>query len=241
MPAVEVEVAILVDCAVVWGLLRWFPAVALRGQLALRQLDLAVTFIALHFVHLFLANAYYDSVYLLFVVAATATHGRRGTYIVSVASALAVLSGRAFLIVEAVFPFQVRHVTDSLFYALLFVTTGITTEFLMRKSAETVARRDREAAEAVRESEERYRGLFENATDIVYEHDLQGNFTSFNRAAENLLGYSNADLPGLAIKDVVDPRDLGRAQAMFLAKLGGESATTYELLLSTRDGGKLHV
>jgi diguanylate cyclase (GGDEF)-like protein/PAS domain S-box-containing protein len=241
VPAIDVEVAVLADCALVWGLLRWFPVLALRGQLALRGFDLAVTFVALHFVHLFVGNAYYDSVYLLFVVSATATHGRRGTYIVAVGSALAILAGRVLLILGHVFPFHLRHVTDSLFYALLFLTTGITTEFLMRKSAETVALRDREAAEAVRESEERYRQLFENATDIVYEHDLQGNFTSFNRAAENLLGYSNADLPGLTVSDVIDPGDLGRAHFMFEAKLSGESGTTYELLLSRRDGGKLHV
>jgi diguanylate cyclase (GGDEF)-like protein/PAS domain S-box-containing protein len=241
MPAIDVEVAVLADCAVVCGLLRWFPALALQGQLALRGMDLTVTFVALHFVHLFLGNAYYDSVYLLFVVAATATHGRRGTYLVATVSAVAILAGRTVLILGHVFPFQVRHITDSLFYALLFLTTGITTEFLMRKSAETVALRDREAAEAVRESEERYHQLFENATDIVYEHDLEGNFTSFNRAAENLLGYSNGDLPGLNIRDVIDPRHLDRAQSMFQAKLRGEGSTTYELLLSARHGGKLYV
>ena len=103
-PSVQVEFAILVDCAVAWSLLHWFPGRTLRGQLALRGMDLAVTYIALHFVHLFLANAYYDSVYLLFVLAATATHGRRGTYIVAAASALAVSSADSSLLRPARFP-----------------------------------------------------------------------------------------------------------------------------------------
>ena len=238
-PAIQVEIAILVDCAVVWSLLHWFPERTLRGQLALRALDLAVTYIALHFVHLFLANAYYDSVYLLFVVAATATHGRRGTYIVAAASALAVFAGRLQLIWAGVFPFQVRHVSDSLFYALLFLSTGATTEFLMKKSAQAVALREREASEAIKASEERYRGLFENATDMVYEHDLSGHFISVNRAGQERLGYSLSDLPGLTIADVVDPDDLDRVRSMIGAKLNQDGGTTYELVLRTKDGRRV--
>jgi PAS domain S-box-containing protein len=125
-------------------------------------------------------------------------------------------------------PFEMRHVTDSIFYAILFLTTGATTEFLMKKSAQAVAHRDREASEAIGASEEPYRRLFENATDIVYEHDLQGNFTSFNRAAQKRLGYSLSDLPGLTIADVVDPDDLDHARHMIGAKLEQQGGTTSE-------------
>jgi PAS domain S-box-containing protein len=38
--------------------------------------------------------------------------------------------------------------------------------------------------QALAESAARYRGLFENASDIVYTHDLTGHFTSINQAAE---------------------------------------------------------
>src|SRR5439155_57438 len=39
----------------------------------------------------------------------------------------------------------------------------------------------RQADDAVRESEARYRELFENANDIIYTHDLKGRITSLNR------------------------------------------------------------
>ena len=44
----------------------------------------------------------------------------------------------------------------------------------------------RNAEVAVRESEERFRNLFENARDTVFTCDLEGNFTSLNAAGELL-------------------------------------------------------
>ena len=43
---------------------------------------------------------------------------------------------------------------------------------------------------ALRESEERYRELFENANDIVFTIDLEGNFTSLNKTGERITGYN---------------------------------------------------
>ncbi|MCV5246998.1 PAS domain S-box protein, partial [Escherichia coli] len=46
---------------------------------------------------------------------------------------------------------------------------------------------------AIRENEEKYRDLFENANDLIYTHDLNGNFTSINRAGEIITGYSREE------------------------------------------------
>jgi PAS domain S-box-containing protein len=52
----------------------------------------------------------------------------------------------------------------------------------------------KQAEEAMRESEERYRGLFENSLEGVFTSDLDGNLTSCNTALEELTGYTWEEL-----------------------------------------------
>jgi PAS domain S-box-containing protein len=54
---------------------------------------------------------------------------------------------------------------------------------------------EREVAEQLRVSEERYRELFENANDAIWVQDLAGNIVAANKASEKLLGYTLQELP----------------------------------------------
>ncbi|HZI19505.1 MAG TPA: PAS domain S-box protein, partial [Pyrinomonadaceae bacterium] len=99
------------------------------------------------------------------------------------------------------------------------------------------ARREREAA---RRSEERYRNLLENANDIIYTHDLEGNYLSINRAGEVVTGYKREDiLGGMNIRQVVAPDHLDLARRMMEQKLRDPTPTVYELDIIARDGRRL--
>jgi PAS domain-containing protein len=54
----------------------------------------------------------------------------------------------------------------------------------------------RRAEAALRESEKRYRDLFENANDMMTTIALDGTFLAVNRKTEQLLGYSREELIG---------------------------------------------
>ncbi len=103
-----------------------------------------------------------------------------------------------------------------------------------------VAERQR-AEEELRQSEERFRELFENANDIVYTTTLAGKLTSFNRAAERISGYSRTEARKLNITQLVAPeyKPLTRPQRVVSSELAGRGVLVYELELLTKDGRRV--
>ncbi|HTH50391.1 MAG TPA: PAS domain S-box protein, partial [Pyrinomonadaceae bacterium] len=93
--------------------------------------------------------------------------------------------------------------------------------------------------EALKKSEERYRDLFENANDLIYTHDLHGNFTSLNRAGEIITGYTREEAVKMNIAQVVAPEFIDAARTMTAKKVAGERPTTYELEIISKSGERV--
>ena len=100
---------------------------------------------------------------------------------------------------------------------------------------------NRRAEASIRESEERYRELFENANDIIYTHDLQGNFTSLNRTGERITGYTREEAASMNVADVIAPEHLNLAREMIARKASEKVSTVYEIDIISKQGPRVRL
>jgi PAS domain S-box-containing protein len=95
----------------------------------------------------------------------------------------------------------------------------------------------------LRQSEERYRSLFENATEGIFQADSNGRLLSLNRALAKMLGYAS---PQDALKSGRRLRALVQVEAMEYKRVA-RALTRYRLLqqvpllIANRDGVQLWV
>ena len=99
----------------------------------------------------------------------------------------------------------------------------------------------KQAETALRESEERYRDLFENATDLIQSVGPAGNFIFTNRRWRETLGYSEDEVARLTLFDVLAPECHDHCRQLFNGLTQGEQADCAEATFLAKDGRRVFV
>ncbi len=163
--------------------------------------------------------------------------GIKGTVISSIV-ALACMLPRALLISE--------YRADALFEtAAITIIGGFVSGLslfsirLLNRERQYVSELE-EAHQDLARSEQRYRGLFENAHDAILLQDLDGNILAANEASAKLTGYELGSLIGMNVKQFIPEEALEVARETKRKLLNGESIdSVYDQTMVRKDGVEL--
>jgi PAS domain S-box-containing protein len=97
----------------------------------------------------------------------------------------------------------------------------------------------RAAAATIRESEQRYRQLVENAHDLIFTCGLLGHLRSINRAGLAATGYAREEIVGRALTDLVTPETRARFGEMLQAARDGAALAPLEIALTAKNGRRV--
>lgn len=93
----------------------------------------------------------------------------------------------------------------------------------------------------LRESEERYRALFESASDLIQSVRPDGSFEFVNQAWHDTLGYSADELANLVIWDVIYPASVDECMVHFSTVMGGTPLKNIRTTFMSKSGEPIPV
>ena len=95
------------------------------------------------------------------------------------------------------------------------------------------------AQEELMASVERYQMLLQNSSDLIYTVDMEGRFTSFNRKAEEITGFTEKDVLGKHASIMVPEETIEKTEAAVRKLLRGEKSEPFEINISKLGKGSL--
>ncbi|MBN1658508.1 MAG: PAS domain S-box protein [Anaerolineae bacterium] len=111
-------------------------------------------------------------------------------------------------------------------------------EFVSTQVAMAIERK--RAEEALQQSEEKYRVLIENLSDVIFTVDAQGLFTYISPAIEHYTGFRPEQVIGQPFSHFIHPDDLPGLVGSFGRSLAGQPEP-FEFRVYSRDGTVRHV
>ncbi|MFX1378384.1 MAG: PAS domain S-box protein [Promethearchaeota archaeon] len=99
----------------------------------------------------------------------------------------------------------------------------------------------KEAEQRIKESENKYRTLFESSTDGIYSTDMEGKFIEFNEAFLKMLGYLREELLVKNTRQITPSKWYEIDDEITFTQLSDEQSKIYEKELIRKDGSTIPV
>jgi len=121
-----------------------------------------------------------------------------------------------------------------------YLVKGQTDQRLLTRSIRHAIERKR-AADALRESEQKYRLLFDRNPDGVFSVDAAGRFIMVNPACEQICGYPVAELLQMTFTDLCAPDQLEKTAERFQEHVAGRGYAQLETAIVRKDGRRVEL
>ncbi|MFN3535207.1 MAG: PAS domain S-box protein, partial [Desulfatiglandales bacterium] len=99
----------------------------------------------------------------------------------------------------------------------------------------------KESEKALRESEERYRLLYDSVSDLIYTQDLEGRLIEFNPALARVFGYEPHKLKGRKVSEFMMPQFKEAFETEYLQRLKREKELEGVTAYITKDQKRIYI
>ncbi|MFQ5865137.1 MAG: PAS domain S-box protein [bacterium] len=120
---------------------------------------------------------------------------------------------------------------------IVLLTLGIGFIVTIVLSQRTFIATQKEKMEALQKSKQKYTDLFNNVSDMVYIHSLDGKIQQINAAVTHHLGYQVEELIGKRLRDIIVPKYHSRIDA-YLKDIQMHRASHGLMYLLSKDGNE---
>lgn len=122
---------------------------------------------------------------------------------------------------------QIHRNTSKRFFVVILIALSIalSISFFLIRSIRGLIDSIIKHRDSIKESEEKYHSLFEQASDAIYVFNYKGDFIQVNESMCNLVGYTRDELLTMNIADLVNAEMLDKQPLVYSGITPGQSAT----------------